>query len=101
MGVGNGINSRELKDFADTAAALTHLDLVISVDTSVVHLAGAMGCPVWVLLPRSPDWRWMLDWEENPWYPGVARLFRQRRPMEWEGAIEQLKDALVTWQDGR
>jgi len=64
-----------LADFDDTAAVLALADLVISVDTSVVHLAGAMGRPVWVLLPFQPDWRWLLDREDSPWYP-TARHFQ-------------------------
>ena len=66
------------EDFADTAAAVDALDLVITVDTSVAHLAGALGKPVWVLLPWVTDWRWMLQREDNPWYP-TMRLFRQKR----------------------
>ncbi len=66
-----------LTDYAETAAAISHLDLVISVDTSVVHLAGAMGKETWVLLPFAPDWRWMLDRDDSPWYP-TMRLFRQK-----------------------
>ena len=65
-----------LKDFSDTAALISNLDLVISVDTSVAHLAGALAKPVWVLLPFIPDWRWLLDRADSPWYP-TARLFRQ------------------------
>jgi tetratricopeptide (TPR) repeat protein len=72
-----------LKDFADTAALVSHLDLVISVDTSVAHLAGALGKPVWVLLPFIPDWRWLLDRDDSPWYP-TARLFRQGETREWK-----------------
>ena len=68
----------QLDDFAETAAAVDALDLVITVDTSVAHLAGALGKPVWVLLPWVTDWRWMLDREDNPWYP-TMRLFRQTR----------------------
>ena len=65
-------------DFADTAGAVDALDLVITVDTSVAHLAGALGKPVWVLLPWVTDWRWMLNREDNPWYP-TMRLFRQKQ----------------------
>ncbi len=69
-------HTNELNDFDDTAALVAHLDLVITVDSAVGHLAGAMGKPVWVLLPRVPDWRWMLGRDDSPWYP-TARLFRQ------------------------
>ncbi|HTP95423.1 MAG TPA: tetratricopeptide repeat-containing glycosyltransferase family protein, partial [Burkholderiales bacterium] len=79
----------ELGDFADTAAAIAQLDLVISVDTSVAHLAGALGKPAWVLLPFAPDWRWMLEREDSPWYP-TMRLFRQSRPRDWAGVIERV-----------
>jgi hypothetical protein len=72
----------ELADFADTAALLMQLDLVITVDTSVAHLAGALGRPVWIMLPYEPDWRWLLERTESPWYP-TARLFRQARPGDW------------------
>ena len=82
-----------LHDFADTAAAISALDLVISVDTSVAHLAGALGKPVWVLLSFAPDWRWLLDREDNPWYP-TARLFRQEKSGDWEGVFERLALAL-------
>jgi tetratricopeptide (TPR) repeat protein len=75
----------QLTDFADTAGAVAALDLVITVDTSVAHLAGALGKPVWVLLPWVTDWRWMLEREDNPWYP-TMRLFRQQRGEEW-GAV--------------
>jgi len=72
----------DLSDFADTAAAIDALDLVISVDTSVAHLAGALGKPVWLLLPFAPDWRWLLAREDSPWYPGM-RLFRQTAARSW------------------
>ncbi len=85
--------SGELGDFADTAAAMSHMDLVISVDTSVVHLAGAMGRPVWVLLPHSPDWRWMLDREDSSWYP-TMRLFRQAEPGNWQEVAARVAQAL-------
>jgi len=75
-----------LGDFADTAAAIGALDLVIAVDTSVAHLAGALGRPVWVLLPHALDWRWLRDREDSPWYP-TMRLFRQHKPQAWEGVL--------------
>ena len=76
----------ELATFADTAAVVANLDLVVAVDTAVVHLAGAMGKPVWVLLPFVPDWRWMIERSDSPWYP-TARLFRQPRAGDWESVI--------------
>ncbi len=78
----------------DTAAAILNLDLVISVDTMVAHLAGALGRPVWVLLAFAADWRWMLDREDSPWYP-TMRLFRQRRPGEWREVIARVAEALA------
>jgi tetratricopeptide (TPR) repeat protein len=83
----------ELDDFADTAAVVTLADLVITVDTSVAHLAGAMGRPVWILLPYSPDWRWGLNGDTSRWYPS-ARLFRQHAPGEWNGVIERVSAEL-------
>lgn len=80
-------------DFADTAAAIARLDLLISIDTSVAHLAGAMGKPVWTLLPRVPDWRWLLDRSDSPWYP-TMRLFRQTQAGEWTPVLEQVIEAL-------
>jgi tetratricopeptide (TPR) repeat protein len=85
--------SSYLHDFADTAAAISALDLVISVDTSVAHLAGALGKPVWIFLCFVPDWRWMLQREDSPWYP-TARLFRQSTAGDWEGVLEQASFAL-------
>ena len=79
----------ELEDFADTAAVLALCDLVIAVDTAAVHLAGAMGRPVWVLVPFAPDWRWTLTGETTPWYP-TARLFRQTALEDWDGVIERV-----------
>jgi hypothetical protein len=83
----------ELKDYADTAALIANLDLVISVDTSVAHLAGALAKPVWILLPFIPDWRWLLDRDDSPWYP-TARLFRQDDSRQWDGAFGRLRAAL-------
>ena len=83
----------ELTDFADTAAMIQNLDLVISVDTAVAHLAGAIGKPVWVLLPLVPDWRWMQDRGDSPWYP-TMRLFRQRSIGDWPGVIKDVAAAL-------
>lgn len=83
-----------LTDFADTAALIDALDGVISVDTSVAHLAGAVGRPVWILLPRAPDWRWLLERDDSPWYPN-ARLFRQARPGDWPAVIERVGNALL------
>jgi len=69
------------------------LDLVISSDTAVPHVAGALGVPVWVTLPFVPDWRWMLDREDSPWYP-TMRLFRQTQPGDWEGVFERIESEL-------
>lgn len=84
-----------LGDFRDTAALVQSLDLVVSVDTAAAHLAGALGKPVWVLLPFSPDWRWLLDRDDSPWYP-TARLFRQPRPGDWDEPIARVAGALRT-----
>jgi Flp pilus assembly protein TadD len=84
----------ELADFADTAAFIQSLDLVVSVDTAVAHLAGALGKPVWLLLPLFPDYRWMLNREDTPWYPS-ARLFRQVRQGNWGNVIELVSKALT------
>jgi Tetratricopeptide repeat/Glycosyltransferase family 9 (heptosyltransferase) len=83
----------ECKEVLETAAAIMNLDLVISTDTMVAHLAGALGRPVWVLLPFAPDWRWMLDHEDSPWYP-TMRLFRQERRGDWVGVMERVAHAL-------
>jgi hypothetical protein len=85
----------DIRDFADTAAIIASLDLVISVDTSVAHVAGALGKPVWILLSGMPDWRWMLESETSPWYP-TARLFRQRTIGEWGGVVQEIEAALRT-----
>ena len=83
----------ELKNFSDTAALIANLDLIVSVDTSVAHLAGALGKPVWILLPCVPDWRWLLDREDSPWYP-TARLFRQNPARTWDEVIIRVRGAL-------
>jgi tetratricopeptide (TPR) repeat protein len=79
--------------FQDAAAVMMALDLIISVDSAMAHLAGALGVPVWVLLPYVPDWRWLLEREDSPWYPSM-RLFRQRKPGNWEEVFERLVAAL-------
>ena len=83
----------ELADFRDTAALASLMDVVVSVDTSLAHLAGAMAKPTWILLPFSPDWRWLLGRDDSPWYP-TARLFRQPRPGDWETPIRAVAEAL-------
>ena len=80
-------------DFAETAGAIDNLDLVVTVDTAVAHLAGALGKPVWILLPAVPDWRWLLGRGDSPWYP-TARLFRQPARGDWESAVHRLGEAL-------
>ena len=82
-----------LEDFGDTAAAISQLDLVICVDTAVAHLAGALGKPVWIMLPEIGDFRWLLDREDSPWYP-TMRLFRQRKLGEWGEVVARVKEAL-------
>jgi hypothetical protein len=89
--------SAELGDFAVTAAVLRELDLVITVDTALAHLAGALGRPCWVLLPFSADWRWLRKREDSPWYPSL-RLFRQTAPGDWPGVIRRVRGALEAWQ---
>jgi tetratricopeptide (TPR) repeat protein len=84
---------KDLRDFADTAALMEALDLVITVDTSVAHLAGALGRPVWILLPYSPDWRWMLERTDSPWYP-TARLYRQPAAGDWASVLARVKEDL-------
>ncbi len=85
--------SPQLTDFAETAAAVANLDLVITVDTAPAHLAGALGKPTWILLPFAPDWRWLAKRTDSPWYP-TARLFRQRAPGDWDGALAAVRVAL-------
>ncbi len=83
----------ELADFRDTAALVALMDVVVTVDTAVAHVAGAMGKPVWVLLPYSPDWRWLLGRDDSPWYPS-ARLFRQPAVGQWGPVLERVMRAL-------
>jgi tetratricopeptide (TPR) repeat protein len=85
-----------IRDLADTADLIAQLDLVIAVDTSVAHLAGAMGTPVWILLPKPADWRWLRDREDSPWYP-TARLFRQTKRGDWEDVIERVASELEAY----
>jgi hypothetical protein len=86
--------SAELGDFAETGALIKALDLVISVDTAVVHLAGAIGAEAWVLVPEPADWRWLLGRTDSPWYP-TLRLFRQRRAAEWAPVLAEVAKALL------
>lgn len=88
-----------LLDFAETAAVVQALDLVITVDTAMAHLAGALGRPVWTLLSAFPDWRWMLDREDSPWYP-TMRLFRQRRAGDWTTVVQEVASALRRHVEG-
>lgn len=85
--------TRGINDFSDTAALIQNLDLVISVDTAVAHLAGALGKPVWTLVPFSPDWRWLLKRNDSPWYP-TMRLFRQPAIGDWLSVVSMIKDEL-------
>jgi tetratricopeptide (TPR) repeat protein len=85
--------SEALTDFGETAALMENLDLVVTVDTSMGHLAGALGKPAWILIPKAADWRWMLDREDSPWYPSV-RLFRQQKPGAWDEPMGRLRAAL-------
>jgi tetratricopeptide (TPR) repeat protein len=86
----------ELHDFSDTAALIEQLDLVISVDTSIAHLAGAMGKPVWILLCFDSCWRWLTQRSDSPWYP-TARLYRQERPGDWDSVVERVRQDLDVW----
>ena len=90
----------DILDFADTAAIVAQLDLVICIDTSIAHLAGALGKPCWVLLPAiGVDWRWLHERTDSPWYPGVMRLFRQSKAGDWAETISEATQALGTWVD--
>ena len=88
-----------LTDFAETAAALMALDLVITVDTAVAHLAGALGRPVWLMNRADTDWRWLLERCDSPWYP-TMRIFRQPVPGDWESVIAEITGALRDRQTG-
>jgi len=88
----------DLHDFADSAALICNLDLVITVDTAVAHLAGALGKPVWVLLPFANDWRWMRSRSDTPWYP-TMRLFRQPAAGDWATPIGEIVDQLKRLTD--
>ena len=79
--------------FIDTAAIMAHLDLVVTSDTSIAHLAGALGRPVWIALKYVPDWRWLMGRSDSPWYP-TARLFRQKTLDDWEGVASEIAEAL-------
>ena len=82
-----------LDDFTDTAALIAQMDLVISVDTSVAHLTGALGKPLWLLLPFHPDFRWLRDRDDSPWYP-TAKLFRQTTDGDWDGVVARIANQL-------
>jgi ADP-heptose:LPS heptosyltransferase len=86
--------SSEDRDLAETAALMATLDLVITTDTCIAHLAGAMGKPVWILLPHLADWRWMHETETTPWYPS-ARLLRQKAPGDWDGLVQTVATDLA------
>ena len=86
-------HQKEIADFSDTAALIDAMDIIISVDTSVAHLAGAMGKNVWVLLPYLPDFRWMLDRKDSPWYP-TMRLYRQNDFDKWNSVLTTIKKDL-------
>ena len=88
-----------LDTFLDTAAAMKNLDLVVTADTAVAHLAGALGVPVWLALPYIPDWRWMLNREDSPWYPTMW-LVRQRRPGVWDDVFQRMSTELVKFARG-
>ncbi len=87
-------HKHEINDFADTAALIAEMDLVISVDTSVAHLAGALGQVIWVMLPYNPDWRWMPEGSDSPWYP-TLRLFRMPQPHDWDGVLARIESELI------
>jgi len=90
----------EIDDFADTAALASNLDLIITVDSAMAHLAGAIGKPVWILTPFAPDWRWMLKRQDSPWYP-TARLFRQPARGDWATVVERIRQELTAMAGNR
>ena len=92
--------AQKLSTFEETAALMENLDLVITVDTAIAHLAGALGRPVWTLLPFSCDWRWLAGRDDTPWYP-TMRLFRQKRPRDWAEVIGRVRAELSAWIAGR
>ncbi|WP_435816208.1 tetratricopeptide repeat protein [Achromobacter xylosoxidans] len=92
--------SQDIRDFDDTAAILTQLDVLVSVDSSPLHLAGALGCPAWALLPFASDWRWLRERRDSPWYPSI-RLFRQPAPHAWQPVLEEVADALRVLRTAR
>ena len=98
----NGSNIKqhgdELNDFSDTAALCELMDLVISVDTSVAHLAGAIGKTTWVLLPHVPDWRWLLDREDSPWYPSI-KIYRQPSHGDWDSVMKRIRHDLIEYSN--
>lgn len=90
--------SNYLADYSDTAKVITHLDLVISVDTSVAHLAGALGKPIWLILGYNHDWRWLLNRNDSPWYP-TMRVFRQEKAFQWQPVFTQVQEQLISGWD--
>jgi ADP-heptose:LPS heptosyltransferase len=84
-----------VQDFTDTAALCELMDIVLSVDTSVAHLAGALGVPTWVLLPYNPDWRWLLNRDDSPWYPSM-KLYRQPAINDWNSVFDRIKSDLAS-----
>ena len=85
----------ELKDFSDTAALCKLMDIIVSVDTSVAHLAGTLGIPTYVLLPYKPDFRWMLNRKDSPWYPSMT-LYRQGKDRSWFPVLAAIKSKLIS-----
>jgi ADP-heptose:LPS heptosyltransferase len=90
----------ELTDFGQTAAVVANLDLVVTVDSAAGHLAGALGRPVWVMMPTPSDWRWMIDRTDSPWYP-TMRMFRQPKPGDWATVLAQVTQALAAMPKSR
>jgi hypothetical protein len=86
--------SERINNFNDTAVLLKEMDLVITIDSSLAHLAGSLGVKTWVMLSKVPDWRWMLDRSDSPWYPTI-RLFRQEELKDWDSVISEIKKALI------